>query len=66
MWKGMAGVLRRRHIPCNRTTIGIRRDSFLAASIMPWAMTSHLIIPPNMFTKIALTYKRSDRTIVDQ
>jgi hypothetical protein len=32
--------------------------SSLAASMMPSAMTSHLMMPPKMLTKIALTCKR--------
>ncbi len=40
-------------LPCNRTTIGMVSLSSLAAAIIPFAMTSHLIIPPNMLTNIA-------------
>ena len=44
-------------LPCNLTMIGILMSSFSPASTIPWAMTSHLIIPPKMFTRIECTYK---------
>ena len=45
------------HCTCSLTTIGVVRLSSLAASMMPSAMTSHLMMPPKMLTKIALTCK---------
>ena len=43
-------------VTCNLTTMGVVRCSSLAASMMPSAMTSHLMMPPKMFTKMAFTW----------
>ena len=54
-------------VPCRRTTIGTVNFKLLAASIIPSAMMSHLMMPPKMFTKIACTYrKRRDRKLLSE
>ena len=40
-------------IPCKRTTIGTLSFKLFAASMMPWAIVSHLMIPPKMLTRMA-------------
>ena len=45
-------------IPCNRTTMGILMLHSLAAATIPIAISSHRIIPPKIFTKMALTYAK--------
>ena len=40
---------------CSLTTIGVIRLSSLAAAMIPSAITSHLMMPPNMFTNKAFT-----------
>ena len=40
---------------CSLTTIGVERFSSFAAAIIPSAMTSHLMMPPNILTMMALT-----------
>lgn len=47
--------------PCNRTTMGIFRSKSLTAMMMPWAMMSHLIMPPKMLTRMACTCKDNAR-----
>ena len=42
-------------LPCNLTTMGIFIWSSAAAATIPWAMMSHRIMPPKMFTRIAFT-----------
>ena len=42
--------------PSSLTTSGIFRSSDLAAFTIPLATVAQLTIPPNMFTRIALTY----------
>lgn len=42
-------------VPWRRTTIGTFSFKLFAASMMPCAIVSHLMMPPNMFTKIAWT-----------
>lgn len=37
--------------------MGTFKWSSSAAAMMPWAMTSHRIMPPKMFTKIACTWE---------
>lgn len=44
-------------VPCNRQIMGIFRFNSLAAAMIPSAMTSHLIIPPKILTRIAWTWK---------
>lgn len=49
-------------VPCNRTTMGILRSRSLTAMMMPWAMTSHLMIPPKMLTRMAWTWRKNTKT----
>jgi hypothetical protein len=49
-----------RFVPSSRTTSGTGSPTPFAAATTPSAMTSHRMIPPKMFTKIALTFG-SDR-----
>lgn len=42
-------------VPCNLQTIGILKLNSFAAAIIPSAMTSHLMIPPKIFTRMAWT-----------
>jgi hypothetical protein len=41
---------------CNLQTIGTFRLRSFAAAIMPSAMTSHLIMPPKILTRMAWTW----------
>ena len=43
-------------VPASLTTSGISILVSFAASTMPWARTSHLIIPPKILIKIPLTF----------
>src|SRR3990172_5875177 len=43
-------------VPSSRTTSGTLRCTSFAAATMPSAMTSHFMMPPKMFTSIALTF----------
>ena len=43
-------------VPSRRTTRGTDSFTCRAASTTPWAMTSHFMIPPKMFTRIAWTF----------
>src|SRR5262249_21218276 len=43
-------------VPSRRQTTGTFRPSSFAAAMTPSAMTSHFMIPPKIFTKIALTF----------
>ena len=42
-------------VPSRRTTRGTLKLTLRAAATIPLAIVSHFIIPPNMFTRIALT-----------
>ena len=42
-------------LPCNLTITGTFRSNCSAAIIIPWAITSHLMIPPKIFTSMAST-----------
>lgn len=48
-------------VPCRRMTIGFFMPIDLAALITPVAITSHLMMPPKMFTKIVATYIHDDK-----
>src|SRR6266487_2692304 len=43
-------------VPSRRTTSGTDSFTVLAALMMPCAMTSHFMMPPNMLTRIAFTF----------
>ena len=43
-------------VPANLTTRGTDKFTCFAASTTPSARVSHLIIPPNMFINIPLTF----------
>ena len=42
-------------VPCSRMTMGFFMPMALAALMTPVAITSHLIMPPKMFTKMVAT-----------
>jgi hypothetical protein len=42
-------------VPVSLTTIGTLTSTYVAALMIPSAITSHFIIPPKILTKIALT-----------
>jgi hypothetical protein len=42
-------------VPCNRHTMGNLKFICCTTLIKPWAMASHLTIPPKMLTKMAVT-----------
>ena len=44
-------------MPASLTTSGTFKLVSLAASSTPWAIISHLIIPPNILTKIPLVVR---------
>ncbi|KAH9521752.1 hypothetical protein DERF_005384, partial [Dermatophagoides farinae] len=46
--------------PCKRTTIGIFSFNVCAAAIIPSAITSQRIIPPNILTRIACTLESDE------
>ena len=43
-------------VPSNLTTSGTFKPTSLTAATTPSAITSHLMIPPKIFTKIPLTF----------
>uniref|UniRef100_A0A6B0USU2 Putative secreted protein n=1 Tax=Ixodes ricinus TaxID=34613 RepID=A0A6B0USU2_IXORI len=43
-------------VPWSLTTMGILRSSVSAARMTPSAMTSHRMMPPKMFTRMACTF----------
>src|SRR5205814_7182126 len=43
-------------VPSSLTTSGTDNFNVFAALMMPWAMTSHLMMPPNILTRIAFTF----------
>lgn len=45
------------NLPSNLTTKGTFNLIFLQALVIPLAIMAQFTIPPNMFTKTALTYK---------
>src|SRR3990170_3011660 len=50
-------------VPCNLTTSGTFTPTSLAAAITPSAIISHLIIPPKIFIKTALTFSSDIRIL---
>src|SRR5215210_270725 len=48
-------------VPSSRTTSGTERFTVLAALMMPWAITSHFMMPPKMFTRIVFTFLSATR-----
>src|SRR5207245_2880679 len=49
-------------VPWRRTTRGIARLSLRAAPTMPFAITSHFMMPPKMLTRIAFTFESDVRS----
>ena len=48
-------------VPCRRMTMGFFMPIDLAALMTPVAITSHLMMPPKMFTKIVSTFETTNK-----